>query len=55
MRATSMAIIFAGTAIVGPAAAGDDAPEVIREPPREYVRVIDRAYRRVGTPFTCAP
>ncbi len=52
MRATCTAIIFAGTAIVGPAAVGDDAPEVIREPPREFVRVIGRAYRRVGLTVT---
>jgi VWFA-related protein len=51
MRTVCMAIVLSG--MVGfTAAVGDDAPAVIREAPREFVRVIDRAYQRVGLTVT---
>ena len=52
MRTVCMASVLAGMVIVIPAAAGDDAPAVIREAPREFVQVIDRAYQRVGLTVT---
>jgi VWFA-related protein len=52
MRTACMVIVLSGMMSVVPAAAGGDGAAVIREPPREFVRVIDRAYQRIGLTVT---
>lgn len=52
MRMACLAILVGGMVGVRAAAAVDDEPAVIREAPREFVQVIDRAYQRVGLTVT---